>query len=225
MAGLYALAVTSLLFLPRSSGRADIETHVLADVADGLRYVRDHRRLLILLLLFVTVVMTGFPYVVLLPGLVENELHRGAEAISLLLGVAAAGGLLASVLVARYADSQRAPAIYSALGLGFGVTLFALAAAPTYAMATVVCFAVGATNGGFQTLSSAVVIHATQPAYMGRVMSLTMLAFAGFGLMSLPIGFMADAVGERASLAGMGVAVCAIVAASWWALGGDEPGQ
>ncbi len=82
-----------------------------------------------------------------------------------------------------------------------------------------VCFAVGATNGGFQTLSSAVVIHATQPAYMGRVMSLTMLAFAGFGLMGLPIGFLADAFGERAALVAMGAAVCAIVAVSWLALG------
>ena len=32
-------------------------------------------------------------------------------------------------LVARYADSQHAPAIYSGLGIGFGLTLFALAAA------------------------------------------------------------------------------------------------
>jgi MFS family permease len=225
MSGLYALSAASLLLLPRSSGREDIETHVLTDVADGVRYVRDHRRLRILVVLFVGVVMTGFPYVAVMPGLVENELGRGAEAISLLFGVAAAGGLLTSVLVARYADSKRAPAIYSALGLSFGATLFALAAAPTYALAAVVSLALGAANGGFQTLSSAVVIHATEPDYMGRVMSLTMLAFAGFGLMGLPIGLLADAVGERASLAAMGVVVCAVVATSWWALGGDRPGR
>jgi MFS family permease len=219
MAGLYALSAASLLLLPRSSGRQDIGTHVFADVADGLRYVRDHRRLRILMVLFVSVVMTGFPYVAVMPGLVENQLGRGAEAISLLMGVSAAGGLLTSVLVARYADSQHAPAIYSGLGVGFGLTLFALAAAPSYPLAALVSFVLGAANGGFQTLSSAVLIHATQPEYMGRVMSLSMLAFAGFGLMGLPIGFLADAAGERASLAVMGAVVCAIVAASWLALG------
>jgi hypothetical protein len=43
--------------------------------------------------------------------------------------------------------------------------------------------------------------------------------------MGLPIGLLADAVGERASLAAMGVVVCAVVATSWWALGGDRPGR
>jgi MFS family permease len=218
MAGLYALSASSLLWLPRSFGRADIQTRVLADVAAGLRYVRDDPHLRVLVLLFVSVVMTGFPYVAVMPGLVENELGRPADAISLLFGVAAAGGLTASVLVARYADSARARGIYSGLGLCFGLTLFGLASVPTYAAAVGACFALGAASGGFQTLSSAVVIHATEPEYMGRVMSLTMLAFAGFGLMGLPIGALADALGERAALVAMGVVVCVIVGMSWAAL-------
>lgn len=222
MAALYALAAASLLLLPRSSGRADVETHVLADVADGLRYVRRNRRLRILVVLFVSVVMTGFPYVTVMPGLVENRLGRPAEAISLLMGMAAVGGLLTSVGVARFADSPRAPVIYSALGLAFGLALFGLAAAPSYALAAGVSLALGAANGGFQTLSNAVVLHATEPAYVGRIMSLTMLAFAGFGLLALPIGWLADHVGERATLAAMAAAVCVIVASSWWVLGDDR---
>ena len=39
-----------------------------------------------------------------------------------------------------------------------------------------------------------------------------MLAFAGFGLVGLPIGALADRVGERNVMAGMGVAVCGLVA-------------
>lgn len=218
MAALYAVAVASLLLLPRSSPRAEIATHVLADIVDGVRYVAGERRLRILVLLFVIVMMTGFPYVAVMPGLVENQLGRGAEAISWLMGVAAAGGLLASVLVARFAESPRAPAIYSGLGLGFGLSLLALAGSPDFGLAAVVCFLLGAANGGFQTLSTAVVIHATEPVYMGRVMSLTMLAFAGFALMGLPIGFLADAVGERVSLSAMGGSVSAVVAVSWRAL-------
>ena len=77
---------------------------------------------------------------------------------------------------------------------------------------------VGAANGGFQTLSGAVVIYQTDSAYVGRVMSLTMLAFAGFGLVALPIGIMADALGERITLAAMGAMVCVVVGFSWIAL-------
>jgi fucose permease len=57
-----------------------------------------------------------------------------------------------------------------------------------------------------------VIVRATEPAYFGRVFSLTMLAFAGFGLMGLPVGLLADAIGERATLAVLSVVVCAIAA-------------
>ena len=73
-------------------------------------------------------------------------------------------------------------------------------------------FFVGAGSGGFQALGNALVAHESDPAYMGRVLSLTMLAFAGFGLVGLPIGLLADALGERAILAVMGAAVCGLVA-------------
>lgn len=225
MAALYGIAVASLLLLPRSTPRASLDTRVLADILAGVRYVGGERRLRILVLLFVGVMMTGFPYVAVMPGLVENQLGREADAISWLMGVAAAGGLLASVLVARFAESPRAPAICLSLGLCFGLSLLGLAGAPDYDLAALLCFALGAANGGFQTLSNAVVIHASEPGYMGRVMSLIMLAFAGFALMGLPIGFLADALGERVSLSAMGGTVSAIVAASWWALARAGVGQ
>ena len=85
------------------------------------------------------------------------------------------------------------------------------AAAPSFAVAVAMMFVVGAASGGFQTLAGAVVIRETEPMYVGRVMSLTMLSFAGFGLLGLPIGYLADVVGERWTLVGMGAAVCAIV--------------
>ena len=218
MAVIYTLSAASLLLLPRSFGRADIVTGVFTDVADGLRYVARQPPLRILLSFFVIVIMVGFPYVSVMPGFVENQLGHEARAIGLLMGVAAAGGLLTSLLVTRYADSPSARGIYSALGVGFGVTLVALAATPDYAIAVGVSFAVGAANGGFQTLSNAVLLRATEPAYVGRVMSLTMMAFAGFGLMGLPIGLLADSVGERLSLVAMGAAVCAVSGVSWLAL-------
>jgi predicted MFS family arabinose efflux permease len=70
---------------------------------------------------------------------------------------------------------------------------------------------VGVTTGGFQTLSGAVVIRETEPAFVGRVMSLTLMAFGGFGLMGLPVGFLGDQIGERWTLTVLGAVVCAVV--------------
>lgn len=56
----------------------------------------------------------------------------------------------------------------------------------------------------------------------GRVMSITMLAFSGTGLVALPIGLLADAIGERGTLMAMGAGVCLVVAllAVWSARAG-----
>ncbi|MGH7338181.1 MAG: MFS transporter, partial [Myxococcota bacterium] len=213
MGVLYALAAATLRWLPPSRGRPGRAINVFRDVGDGLRYVRSQPQLLILLVQFVAVFMIGFPYVALMPGLVENQLGHPAEAISVLAGTAAVGGLLTSVLVARVADAPRARAITSGLGLGFAVSLLAIAIAPSVALAAVASFAIGAASGGYQTLASAVMLAATESAFFGRVMSLTMMAFAGFGVMGLPIGWLADAIGERGTLAAMGAAV--MVAVVW----------
>jgi MFS family permease len=61
MAVLYVVSALTLLFLPRSFGRVGIDTHVLSDVADGVRYVFASPLLRILLVFVGLVRMVGFP--------------------------------------------------------------------------------------------------------------------------------------------------------------------
>jgi predicted MFS family arabinose efflux permease len=183
------------------------EQHVLSDVVDGLRYVWNHRRLRLTMIFFVSVILIGFPHVTVLPGLLENSLGRDAADVTGLYLASAVGALAASVAVARFADSSHAIAIYSGLGTAFGVGLVGLSLSPSFAWALFTMLGVGAANGGFQTLNSAVIVRETETRYIGRVLSLTLMAFAGFGLMALPLGALADAIGERGTLAGMGVCV------------------
>ncbi|MEM7413293.1 MAG: MFS transporter [Myxococcota bacterium] len=218
MAACYAVAALMLIGLPKSRRRTGEIGSVWTDIAEGVRYVHADRHLRLLMWMFVLVIMAGFPYVTVMPGLVENALGREAEAIGWLMGSSAVGGLLTSIAVARFADSEQARALYSSFGMGFGLSLIALAFVPSYAVAMAGAFALGVCSGGFQTLNSAVLIRATAPVYMGRVMALSMMAFAGFGLVGLPIGWLADAIGERGTLAVMGVGVTIIVAFSWAAL-------
>ena len=216
MAALYALAVAMLGFLSPSSARSDAAgTHVLSDLADGLRYVWTHARLRVLVLFFVSVVITGFPYVTVLPGLVENELGRNADTISGLYLFSAAGGLGASLVAARLADTRFGQPLFVATAGIFAAALAALSSVSSYGGAAAAMLFVGTGFGGFQSLNGTVIVRGCEPAYFGRVFSLTMLAFAGFGLMGLPIGLLADALGERGVLRAMaaGVAcVCAIAA-------------
>ncbi len=212
MAALYVVSSALLMLLPRSRMRADAgETRVLADVMEGLRYVLHRPRLRLSVLLYVTVIMVGFPYITVMPGLLENELGQPAEAFAFLSLVSALGALTASLAVARYADHGVATVLFGCMGLLFGIGIVALAATPSYEVAALAVFFVGLGFGGFMTLNGAVIVRSTDPMFFGRVMSLTMLAFGGFGLMALPIGVVADAIGERGALAVLGLVVCAMV--------------
>jgi predicted MFS family arabinose efflux permease len=158
-------------------------------------------------MLFVFVIFLGFPHITVLPGLTENVFERTATEVSELFFISALGALVASLWVTRFGDSPKADAVYLGMALLFGVSLIGLAWAPTFLWAEVALFGVGAGSGAFQSLNAAVIARDTEPIYIGRVMSLVMLAFGGFGLMALPYGFMADAIGERLTLLLMGIGV------------------
>ena len=211
MAGFYAVAIGSMLMIPGTPPHPDARARsVLGDIAEGMRYVASNPRLRTLVLFFVIVMMTGFPYITVLPGFVENQLGRDANVVSLMLSATAVGALIASMAVASFADSPKALLIYSGMGLLFGVSLVLSAVSPGVFIAVGMMLLIGIGSGAFQTLNGAVIIRESEPRYFGRVMSLTMLAFAGFGLMGLPIGILADQVGERVTLAVMGTAVCIV---------------
>ena len=208
MSFLYLLSVGLLLLLPRSVVRENVgETHVIEDLTAGFRYTWNHIRLRHLLFFFVSVMLIGFPHVTMIPGLLENQLGRSAEDLTRFALFSAIGALTASLSVARYADSPHATRIYSWLAIGFGLSLILLANMPGFATAVACMILVGAMSGGFHALNGAVIARETDPVYMGRVMSLSMLSFAGFSLTSLPLGMLADRFGERAVLFGMGACV------------------
>ena len=68
-----------------------------------------------LVLLYVVVIMVGFPYVALMPAFIEHELGREAEAYAVLSLISAAGALAASLGVARYADHPLATTLFGSI--------------------------------------------------------------------------------------------------------------
>jgi MFS family permease len=215
MGALYAVSALSLAFLPRSEGRATAAgTHVFADLRDGLRYVHGHRRLRLLVGFFVGVVMSGLSYGTVMPGLVEHQLGRPAESVSAFFFTGAIGGLAATFLAARIADTPRAVPIFLAMPFAFAAGLLAVSAAPAFPYAVAAMLVVGIGFGGLQSLNAAVIVRATEPAYFGRVFSLSMLAFAGVSVMGLPVGLLADTIGERGALRVLGAIVIAIALAA-----------
>ncbi len=212
MGALYAAAVATQYLLPPPQPPQGPRRGLLFDVAAGFSYVRGDARLRALLAMFMLTVMLGFPYVTVLPGFVEHQLGLPSTTVSMLFSISAVGGLLASLVGAQIADSKYAMAAFRGSGLAFGVSIALLWFAHSLQVTAVLLFVVGVASGVFTTLNGAVLMRYTDPRYMGRVMSLAMLAFGAFGLIGVPVGALADALGEGATLAVLGALVCAVLA-------------
>lgn len=211
MAALYFVSVITLVWVPaRQPVPNPDRASVLGDIAAGVRYVVNEPRLRWTIVLFYLVLL-GLTATTVLPGLVENELGRDVEDFSILATVNAVGGLVASFAVASIAGSQRALGVYAAAAILGGVGLALAGLAPSFFLVLVPMFLYGIGFGAFQTLNSAIIITESDPAYFGRVSSLTFMAFAGFLLASYPVGVLADAIGERATLVILGVLTVAVV--------------
>ena len=212
-AGVYFLTVAftvlaSILTTRLPSGQPSDERipgSPIAEFVDGLRYVRQNPHLMLLLVVSLTVIMTAFPYVAFLPTLAEDVFDVGSEGFGLMSGVTGFGALLAALLIAGRIGGPKAWQLQASAGMVFGVGLVMLWVAPSLWVALVILFFVGGANASFQAVNNTLVLTGSESAYHGRMQSLMMLSFSGFGLMALPLGVVADAIGLQRMLAIMGM--------------------
>lgn len=221
MAGVYALttlgfivAVATMFRLPPGRPlRSATDRSGMADTIDGLRYVARHRPVCVLLLMSFCVVALAFPYQGFLASVAESEFDQGSLGLGALSSLAAVGALAATLAVATLTGHRHAWRIQTFAGVAFGLALVAFSAAPDFIAGLAAVLLVGAFASAFQSLNNALTMMFSEPRYYGRVQALMGISWSLFGILSLPIGVIADMIGIRETLAIMGLlAVLAVVA-------------
>jgi len=209
---LAGISVVILLGVPRGTPHGRVHGSPFDDLVDAIRYVRASHALTLLALTTIGVVMIGYPYMTFLPSVATTMLDVGAGGYGLMSAIAGLGAVLGGVFVI-YRPPRRDPwrAIFLS-GLTFGVALIALGLSPSFGVVLAVLLVVGATGLIVQTTSQSLVLTLSDFEYHGRLQGMVVLGFSGFGLAALPLGIVADAVGLRSTLAGMGVVVLLIMA-------------
>lgn len=199
----------------------------LAEIGDGLRYVGDAASVKLVVGLAIAVTMVGFPYVAFLPSVSEDFYGRGPEGFAQLSLVGAFGGLLAGFLIARTVLAQ-GPRVQVVAGVTLAAGLVFLAVSPSFWVTLVAVAIVGASTAAFQSMNATLALSLSDSDYHGRVQSLLSLGFSMFGLVSYPLGVLADGVGLRPTLATMGLGVLVLVVSAeirWRAFRSElEPG-
>jgi len=184
----------------------------LGELADGVRYVRRHRELNALVWCGIGVTMMGMPYLAFMPTIASDLFGLGSAGYGVLSATSAVGGVAAGLFLGRRGSWVRRRRVFVAAGAAFGLAVCTLAIAPTASVAVVVLLAVGAAMLAFQTSNQSQLLDLADPEYHGRVQGLVMLSFGAFGIAALPLGLLADLIGLRWTLGGMGAGVIAVVA-------------
>ncbi len=202
-----------LLFLmrPTRARRDEVNTSVFDDIKVGARYVWGNAEVRLLMLMFAGVVLTAFSYQQLMPGLLENQLGQPANRVGVVYGATAIGGIALTLFLTRKGLGTDATRLMFACGAAVAASVILLAFAPTFPLALGAAVLVGAASSGFQMCNQVNLMQRTDPAFFGRVMSLTMTAFGLQMIMGFPAGALADQVGERGTLALLGLCSFGIV--------------
>jgi MFS family permease len=213
-AGTSTIAALVLIRLPRGEPRAAPTRSPLAEMADAVRYVRSRKALGLVAMTTIGVVVIGFPYMTFLPSLADERYDVGAGGYGVMSGVAGLGAVVAGVLVSRGTWTQQRPwATVAVSGTALGVALIGLGAAVSYPLALLALLAIGAAGLVFQTTTQSLMLMLSDVDYHGRMQSMVVLGFSGFGLAALPLGLLADAVTLEVTLALMGAVVLVVTAA------------
>lgn len=203
--------VWSLPKTPRVQRDAEGGRSPIGEFVDAVRYVRARPGLSLVSVSTVSVVMIGFPYLTFLPALAEDRFDVGAFGYGIMSGCAGMGAVGAGLITgARHSAGRRPWVRMGRGGMLLGAGLAALGLADNFEVALVALVFVGAGGLLFQTTSQALMLTLSDFEFHGRMQSMVVLGFSGFGLAALPLGLLADAISLRSTLVAMGAVATAI---------------
>ncbi|GAA4108469.1 MFS transporter [Knoellia locipacati] len=164
-----ALGMIARMELPRGGVRGSVDTHLRADIRDGLRWVRHHAAMRTLALVILAFNVTwGAAWSVLVLYSIDH-LDMGPVGFGLLTTASAVGGVLATLVFDRLSSRFSLATLMKACLLAEVLTHLALALATTGWVAIVIMTVFGAYAFTWGTVSVTVRQRAVPTAYQGRV--------------------------------------------------------
>ncbi|MGO8683378.1 MAG: MFS transporter [Thermoleophilia bacterium] len=209
----FAAVIGSLIAMrPHELQRLPALRRAKGQVRAGLHYAWQAWQLRVPLLMMAVIGTLAYNFGVILPLFARSVFHRGGGtygALTTAMGIGAlAGGL---IIAARRRPDYR---LLIGVTLAFGVSILAVAVAPSLLTVMVLLVPMGATSVMFIATANSLLQLNSSGAMRGRVMSLWAIVFLGSTPIGAPlIGWLAGHYGTRLALAVGGVAT--LLSAVW----------
>jgi len=218
MSGMYALAVTFTMRLPKrplyafspvpgnvvmGHGRGGRRgSGGMKELIDGMRYVGKDSTIRTLIAVNFLIVLVAMPYTMLLPGFVNEVLHKGAFEQGTLQSVQGIGAVVGALFIASAASRGRGKKfiICGAL-LGFGIVAFSLST--NYWITLPIMVVIGAGQASRQALGQVLIQTYSAEEYRGRVMAVWFMEFGLVQFGTFAVGILAELVGPQLAIGGL----------------------
>ncbi|MBI1378013.1 MAG: MFS transporter [Frankiales bacterium] len=219
----FVVTIAALLLMRPAELFPQVRQRGSVRFVEGLRYVRERRHLVLVLVMLFGVATFGLNYQLTMALMARQQFHLGAAEFGLMSTALAAGALVGSLLAARRHHVSLRLVVGAALAFGGVEVLVGLS--PSYpAMLLSLPFA-GALAMTFTTSSQSYLQTHADSWVRGRVMGIFTLVFFGGTPLGAPvIGWAADAFGPRSGLVGGGLLTVAWVVLGALYYRGRRPG-
>ncbi|MBI4296538.1 MAG: MFS transporter [Chloroflexi bacterium] len=171
--------------------------------AEGMRYVGEHRQVLIQILLYLLPVFVNNTYTGLLPYHATNNLHIGPDLYGILNAAPGLGSVTATLTLAA-ANPKNKGWWMLVGGITQGVGLILFAYSPFYFLSLLLLVLIGLATTMFMTLNNTIIQEAVSDRVRGRVMALREVSFGLGPAGSLVAGAMATTLGVSLALGSAG---------------------
>ncbi len=211
-AGGYVISLGSVVFMRYSSvGRKKETGSFMGNLVDGLRYIRRTEIVGALLVISVIGSLMGMSFLPLMPAYVDHVLHLSDSAFGYLMACVGAGAMFGSIFVAATGGTSGKGVLLLGVVIGTGALLLALGGLPFVAVVALALAGLGLCNAITLAMCNTLLQMNLQDEYRGRVMSIYFLTFGLSSFGSLALGSVAEAIGLRISLVGLGALVLALI--------------
>jgi MFS family permease len=214
----YLAVIASLLAMrvPRQPARVRT-TDVLAELADGMRYVWNFPLVRAVLLLLAASSVLGGSYITLLPVVAKTQLGGGPYTLGLLMGSAGFGALAGALYLASRTSVVGLTTVIMRCSLGLGAGMIALELASSTAIALPFMFVIGMSMMVQMAATNTLCQSIVDDKMLGRVISLYAVTFfGGAPLGALLEGSLASQIGaiHTFAVAGALCVACGLMFAS-----------
>jgi predicted MFS family arabinose efflux permease len=166
-----------------------------SSIIEGVKYVRENRLVLILLVFGLVPMFLAMPFQNLLVVFAEEIWDVGSRGLGLLSATMGIGGVVGSFWVATLGDTPRRLKRMMLSMLAFGFFLFCFAVSPYFLLGLVLVFIANVFANVYGTLNNTAIQILIPDEVRGRISSFLMMSFSLPLLGTLPVAAIAEAYG------------------------------